>query len=155
MRTVAMIRLFPPVGECRRQRGAPARRSSLAAAACRESSRVLGIGLGLGAAAVGAEPVAVGDAARKRHVERGDLQELLALAGIAQALGRARTLQRFCSVLDTLGHAANSGTRMCQNLNDNAWHRWSGSETRHIGAIRPALFPLESQAYTRPSSKGV
>src|SRR5207237_6140426 len=68
--------------------------SSLAAAACRESSRVLGIGLGLGAAAVGAEPVAVGDAARKRHVERGDLQELLALAGIAQALGRARSEER-------------------------------------------------------------
>src|ERR1700732_152094 len=120
MRTVAMLRHFPPVRRMPTATRCPARRSSLAAAARRESLRVLGIGLGLGAAAGGA---AVGDAARKRHVEGRDLQELLTLAGIAQALGRARTLQRLSSVLVTLGHGANSGIRMCQNLNNNASHR--------------------------------
>src|SRR3984893_8825445 len=150
MRTVAMLRHFPPVRRVPTATRCPARRSGLAAAARRESLRVLGIGFGLGAAAGGA---AVGDAACERHVECRDLQELLALAGIAQALGRARTLQRLSSVLVTLGHGANSVTRMCQNLNDSCVAPLRGFETRHTGVIWPAPFPLESQAHTRRSSR--
>jgi len=53
-----------------------------------------GFGLTVGGAAL----VAFGDPMRQRHVEPGDAQELVALAGIAQPLGRTHALQRLSSI---------------------------------------------------------
>ena len=62
--------------------------------------------LAFGTAVGRAVLVAVGEAARERHVESRDLQELLALTGIAQALRLAHALQRLSSVLVTPVHVA-------------------------------------------------
>jgi hypothetical protein len=70
----------------------------------RESLRVFGIVLVIGLAVNGAALVAFSDAVRQRHIQTGDPQELVAFAGVAQPLGRTRTLQRLSSVPVTPCH---------------------------------------------------
>src|ERR1043166_2730409 len=97
MRTMAMLRHFHAGGRAPRSAD---RRSAV------ECLRVLGIVL----AAPAGGPAPVGDAARERHVESRDVQELLALVGVAQALRPAPALPRLYSVLVTPFHGEDSGT---------------------------------------------
>ena len=58
----------------------------------------------IGIAVRSAALVAFRDAVRQRHVKTGDPQELVALARVAQPLGRTYTFKRFSSVPVTHCH---------------------------------------------------